>query len=109
ALGDLNLTFLFIQHEHLQMRAGLGVRIITDRQITDVGFNCTWSTDWYPCKPLVLSTTIDGATLATAGAFRVQGSIGLLYKRWEVYTGYDYLRIGSTALRGPILGLRLWF
>jgi hypothetical protein len=40
-------------------------------------------------KPLVLSTTFDGGTLGKAGVFRVQGSVGFLYKRWEIYTGYD--------------------
>jgi hypothetical protein len=28
---------------------------------------------------------------------------------WEVFTGYDFLRIGSVNLQGPLLGLRLWF
>ena len=100
---------LFVQAERLQMRAGLGVRIITDRYLTDVGFNATLGADWYPRKPLVISSTIDGGTLGHAGVFRAQGSIGYLFKRWEIFTGYDYLRIGSTALQGPILGLRLWF
>jgi len=109
ALGDVNLTYLFIQDEHLQMRLGLGARIISDRQITDVGFNFTIGADVYPRKPFVLSTTFDGGTLGKAGVFRAQGSVGYIYKRWEIYLGYDYLRIGSTALQGPTLGLRLWF
>ena len=109
ALGDLNLTYLFIQDEYVQMRLGLGARMISDRHVTDVGFNSTIGADMYPCKPLVLSTTFDGGTLGKAGVFRAQGSVGFLFKRWEIYAGYDYLRIGSTALQGPTLGLRLWF
>jgi hypothetical protein len=108
-LGDLNVTYLFIQEEQLQVRAGLGARMLFDHYTTDFGFNFTCGADVYPCKPLVFSTTIDAGTLGSAGVFRVQGSIGFLHKRWEIYTGYDYLRIGSTALQGPILGLRLWF
>ena len=108
-LGDLNLTYLFIQHENLQVRLGAGVRMLFDSHATDFGFNFTCGADVYPCKPIVLSTTLDAGTLGSAGVFRVQGSIGFLYKRWEIYTGYDYLRIGSTALQGPVLGLRLWF
>src|SRR5439155_21503423 len=29
-LGDLNLTYLFIQHEQVQMRAGVGARMLFD-------------------------------------------------------------------------------
>jgi hypothetical protein len=109
ALGDLNVTYLFVRDEHVQARAGLGARMIADRHITDFGFNFTCGVDIYPCRPLVFSTTIDAGTLGHAGVFRAQGSIGFLYKRWEICTGYDYLRIGSTSLQGPTLGLRLWF
>jgi hypothetical protein len=108
-LGDLNLTFRFAQHEKAQVRAGLGARLMTDPHGTDWGFNFTYGADVYPAQPLVLSATLDAGTLGHAGVFRGQGSIGILFRRWEVYTGYDYLRIGSTALQGPTLGLRLWF
>jgi hypothetical protein len=109
ALGDLNLTYLFLQDQYVQARAGLGARMIADRHITDFGFNFTCGVDVYPCKPFVFTTTIDAGTLGSAGVIRAQGSIGFLLKRWEIYTGYDFLRIGSTSLQGPTLGLRLWF
>jgi hypothetical protein len=109
ALGDLNLTFRFAQHEKAQFRAGLGVRLMSDPHGTDWGFNFTYGVDVYPIKPLVLSAILDAGTLGHAGVIRGQVSIGLLYRRWEIYTGYDYLQIGSTALQGPTLGLRLWF
>jgi hypothetical protein len=108
-LGDVNLTFRFAQHENAQMRAGVGARMISDRHATDFGFNFTYGADIYPCKPFVMSAVLDAGTLGKVGVFRAHGSIGVLYKRWEIYTGYDYLRIGSTSLQGPILGLRLWF
>src|SRR5262249_15240306 len=41
-LGDLNLTYLFAWHERAQCRAGLGARMITDRHVTDFGFNFTY-------------------------------------------------------------------
>jgi hypothetical protein len=109
ALGDLNLTFRFAQHENAQFRAGLGARLMSDAHGTDWGFNFTYGADVYPIKPLVLSATLDAGTLGRAGVFRGQASVGVLFRRWEIYTGYDYLRIGSTALQGPTLGLRMWF
>jgi hypothetical protein len=31
------------------------------------------------------------------------------HKRWETFGGYDFLRIGTVNLQGPMVGLRLWF
>jgi hypothetical protein len=109
ALGDFNLTFRFAQNEFAQMRAGVGARVMTDRWATNWGFNFTYGADVFPIRPGVLSATIDAGTLGSAGLFRAQGSIGLLYRRYEIYGGYDYMRIGSTNLQGPTVGLRLWF
>jgi hypothetical protein len=33
----------------------------------------------------------------------------VLFRGLETYAGYDFLQIGSTNFRGPVLGLRLWF
>ncbi len=109
ALGDVNVTYLFLRDPSFQIRAGVGMRLLADRSTTDLGVNFLIGADLYPCKPIVLSAVMDAGTLGKAGVFHTQGSLGFLYKRWELYTGYDYLRIGSTSLQGPILGLRLWF
>jgi hypothetical protein len=109
ALGDFNLTYRFAQNEYAQFRAGLGARVMTDRWATNWGFNFTYGLDFFPVKPVVVSGTIDAGTLGSAGLFRAQTSIGLLLRRWEIYGGYDFMRIGVTNLQGPTVGVRLWF
>lgn len=108
-LGDFNLVVRFAQSERAQFRTGLGCRLLGDRCGTDWGFNFTYGADLFPAQPLVLSAQLDAGTLGEAGVFHIRGSAGLLLRRWEVYAGYDFLQIGSTALQGPIAGLRLWF
>jgi len=49
--------------------------------------------------PVVVSKTFDGGTLGMAGVFRAQGSVGFLYKRWEIHGG------DSTSLQGPITAI----
>lgn len=108
-LGDANVVFRFAQSECAQFRAGLGVRVLSDRYDTDVGFNFTYGADFYPGKPFIVSGQLDAGTLGSAGVVRVRGTAGVIRSKFEVFVGYDYLRIGSVDLQGPVIGLRLWF
>jgi hypothetical protein len=108
-LGDVNLVYRFAQHEQAQFHFGLGGRLLTDDSDTDLGVNVTYGADIYPVKPLVLSTSIDFGTLGSARLFHGRATVGIICSGWEVYTGYDYLRIGSADLQGPMIGLRYWF
>ncbi|WP_261344981.1 hypothetical protein [Lignipirellula cremea] len=38
----------------------------------------------------------------------LRGTIGLHYHRVEVFTGYDYFRIGDFRSEGIVAGLRIW-
>lgn len=62
-----------------------------------------------PVKPLVISTVLDAGTLGHAGVIHARLTGGVLRSRWEAYLGYDFLRIGSVNLQGPLLGVRFWF
>jgi hypothetical protein len=108
-LGDVNVVFRFAQHELVQMRSGLGVRFSADSSTSHAGFNFTYGADFYPVQPLVLSAQLDAGTLGSAWLFHTRVSAGLLWHNWETFVGYDYLRIGSVDLQGPLLGVRLWF
>ena len=108
-LGDANLTFRFAQSEWMQMYAGLGGRVMPDRSDTRGGFNFTYGGDVFPCKPVVISSSLDLGDLGSAAVFRVRGTVGLVHRHWELFGGYDFLRIGSVDLQGPMAGLRLWF
>lgn len=108
-LGDANLVFRFAQNEWVQMRAGVGGRLWTDRYQTCGGFNFTYGADFFPKKPLVISSQIDAGTLGRTGVFHVRSTAGWMLRGWEAYAGYDFLRIGSVNFQGPVLGLRFWF
>lgn len=108
-LGDGNLVFRFGQCEWAQFRSGLGFRVMTDDVRSDWGFNFTYGADFFPCKPWIISAQFDAGTLGNAAVIHGRVTGGAVYNRFEIFGGYDFLRIGSVNLQGPVLGLRLWF
>jgi hypothetical protein len=108
-LGDTNLTFRFAQNECASLYAGLGFRALTGPGQPHWGWNFTYGADVYPIKPIVISATLDVGSLGSATVFHVRGTVGYIYERWEVFAGYDFLRIGTVNLQGPLVGVRLWF
>jgi hypothetical protein len=108
-LGDTELTFRFVQREWLQMHTGLGFRLLTDRSDTRAGFNFVYGADLYPEAPVVISTSLDLGNLDAAFVVHARLTAGVTRRNWELLTGYDFLRIGSVNLQGPLLGLRFWF
>jgi hypothetical protein len=108
-LGDANVTWRLLQHELFQAHAGLGFRMLTDPWDTHFGFNFTAGADVFPVKPLVLSGSMDVGTLGEATVWHFRGTAGVALRRCELYGGYDFLRIGSVNLQGPVVGMRFWF
>lgn len=108
-LGDTNLVFRFAQSDWAEFRAGVGVNWLADRIGSDFGFNFTYGADFFPCKPWVLSSSIDCGTLGHAGLFRFRTTAGVVLHGVEVYTGYEYLDIEQMHSNSLIAGLRFWF
>lgn len=108
-IGDANVTFRFAQNEIASMYTGLGFRVLTDRRQTDFGFNFTYGGDWFPMRPFVVSGVFDAGNLGNAGVIHARGSVGAIWHGCEIFTGYDFLRIGSANLQGPMAGVRFWF
>ncbi len=108
-LGDVNLTFRFAQANWVQLHAGLGARLLSDRQMTRAGFNFLYSADFFPIDPLVLSAQVDLGNLGSAFVIHARGTAGWQIGRFELFGGYDFLRIGSVNIQGPLAGVRLWF
>jgi hypothetical protein len=108
-IGDTNVTFRFAQNEMASMYAGVGFRVLTDRQQSNYGVNFTYGGDWFPVQPWIVSFQVDGGTLGSATVFHGRASIGAIWHGVEFFTGYDYLSIGSVNLQGPMAGLRFWF
>jgi hypothetical protein len=73
------------------------------------GFNFTYGGVWFPMQPLIVSAYFDAGTLGHAGVLHAGGSVGAIYRGWELFAGYDFLRIGGTNLQGTMIGGRWWF
>jgi hypothetical protein len=110
-LGNITVTWRFLESRRLLMRWGVGVWIITEPCgcFTDTGLNVHLSADYFPARPFVLSGLIEGGTLGDTGILHTRESVGVLWHGAEFYVGYDFLQIGSSNIHTPMLGVRLWF
>jgi hypothetical protein len=108
-LGDLNVVFRFAECDWIQMRTGLGVKMLFDQSGSEWGVNFVYGADIFPADPWVVSLEFDAGTLGHASVVHGRATVGAIYHGWELFAGYDLLRIGSVDLSGPVVGLRVWF
>lgn len=108
-LGDINLVYRIAQSERLLWRAGIGLNWLDDEVDTEYGINFTYGADWFPCEPLVVSSTLDWGRLSETSRFHIRSTLGVVVHGWELYAGYDYETIGGVDLYGPVAGVRFWF
>jgi hypothetical protein len=108
-LGDVNLLYRLVESERFQMHLGLGCVFLSDSRRTDAGPSATASFDVFPIQPVVLSAQFDAGAIGWAGYGHARGTVGYQWKCWELFGGYDWVRIGSVNLQGPLVGIRLWF
>lgn len=107
--GDANLIYRFAQSRRAAFYTGLGVNWLSDRFGGNAGFNFTYSADFYPADPWVVSGSIDWGTLGHATLFHGRATVGVMLNRLEVFTGYDYLKLGGTSLPSFVAGVQLHF
>ena len=107
--GDANLIYRFAQSRRGAFYTGLGVNWLNDRGSGKAGFNFTYGADFYPARPWVLSGSIDWGTLGHATLFHGRATVGVMYKRVEVFTGYDYFKLDNVALPSAVAGLQIHF
>ncbi len=107
--GDANLVYRFAQSPHGAFYTGLGVNWLSDRFGGNAGFNFTYGADFYPATPWVLSGVIDWGTLGNATLFHGRATVGVMLKRVEVFTGYDYLKLDGASLSSVVAGLQIHF
>lgn len=107
--SDLNFLYRVAESEHYLVRAGLGVNILGDAYGTDAGINFTSRLDLFPVRPLAVTTEFDMGTIGDTETIHGAARVGLMLNRFELFGGYDYRRIGSIELKGPMAGLQVWF
>ncbi len=108
-LGDINVFYRAVQTEKLQWRFGLGINWLDTRDVGEMGLNGTLKLDWFPVKPIVFSGELDYGRLGDAEMFHGGFSLGVMMNRVELFSGYDYRKIGQVELEGPVFGIRLWW
>lgn len=107
--GDFNVVIRFAQQEQVQFHSGLGFNWLADADDSEFGFNFTYGVDLFPHDPWIVSSTLDLGTLGGAGLLHSRTSVGVIFGGVEVFTGFDYQRIGSADLHGLTAGLRFWY
>jgi hypothetical protein len=75
----------------------------------DWGYNFTYSCDWFPHPPWVLSAELDWGEVGHAHLVHVRATIGCQFRGVEIYAGYDYFDLGPVPLSGMVGGLEFWF
>jgi hypothetical protein len=108
-VGDVNMVYRFAQNEYWQFRSGLGVNFLSDRQQSDIGFNFTYGFDWYPIRPLVISSEIDWGLLGDETLIHFRLSSGVQWNGLEAFVAYDLYDVGQFDNISLVTGLRLWF
>jgi hypothetical protein len=106
--GEFNILWRFVQSPNLQMRAGLGIRYMNDYIGTERGFNFTYGLDLYPVKPWIVSASVDFGSLGEANVSSARFTVGAAVKRFELYAGYNSLRVDTVEIHGPVAGIRYW-
>lgn len=107
--GDVALLVRVVDEPSAQVRLGVGINWLHDRFGTDAGLNLTAAADVFPVKPFVLSGQLDVGTIGDTSTFHTRFSAGVVWKRLELFGGYDYRTFGSVSLHGPMVGVRIWF
>ena len=107
--GDANIVYRFAQSETLQMRAGAGFNWLSDSVGSEFGMNFTYSGDWFPSDPWIVSGELDAGKLGSADLLHLRATVGAQYHRIELFSGYDHLSIGAADISGPVFGMRLWY
>lgn len=108
-LMDFNLTTMWIESESVIVRVGGGINLLSDNFGTEVDYNLTMSAELFPVKPVVMGFEIDHGELGSTHQTHLLSTIGLNWRQAEFMTGYEFRKIGQTEIKGPILGMRLWW
>ena len=115
-LGNVNWTIDLIQRPHFGLRAGPGVLLRTDAELAagerpdvDYGSNVMTEIDLIPLDPVVATARFDVGRIGDEVSVAARVSLGVMIRRFELITAYEAKRIGDMTLRGPQVGLRLWF
>jgi hypothetical protein len=113
-LGHGHVSYRFAQSEHVQFRAGAGVRHWIDARGSALGPDAVYAIDIAWHRPVTTSLEASGGYLGnSAWAGELRATVGCVVRFTEVFAGYDGVWIGGPGptayLGGPVAGLRTYF
>ena len=108
-LADLNLTYRWIESPELISRIGGGINLLSDRFGTEVDYNFTLSSDFFPAKPWIIHLELDHGEIGSVHQTHLLSTVGVNYRRIEYLIGYEYRRIGQVNIDGPLMGIKFWW
>ena len=108
-IGDVNVLFRFIGNPDHMAFFGIGANWMNDSAGSEIGWNFTLRTEHFPGRPIHVTTDFDAGWLGEAEHYHANISAGIIWKQIEFTAGYDYRKIGSVSLKGPMFGLQLWY
>jgi hypothetical protein len=113
-LGHGHLSYRFAQSEHVQFRAGAGVRHWIDARGSALGPDAVYAVDIAWRRPVTTSLEASAGYLGNAAwAGELRGTVGCVMRFAEIFAGYDGVWIGGPGptayLGGPIAGMRAYF
>jgi hypothetical protein len=114
--GQTHVAYRFAQGEHVQFRAGAGLRHWIDDRGAALGLDLIYGVDIFWGKPITTSLEATGGWVGDAWAFGMRGTLGVVMGHGELFAGYDATWMGDTAglgptayLGGPVAGIRAYF
>lgn len=108
-LTDANIVLCWMAFPAVRVRSGFGGNYMQDGVNSTRGFNLTNLVDIFPADPVAVHVEVDVGTLGTALLVHTRVTAGIFLNRFEFTAGYDYLQIETVAIRGPAVGLSLYF
>src|SRR5262249_9451942 len=106
--GDMHLLWRFAQKPQGEFCAGAGFCWLSDKLGTNYGVSAPFGLESPPRQPLGFSLQVEGGALRHDPFFHGRITAGCLWKRCEVFAGFDYMQIDRLEAAGPVAGLRLW-
>jgi hypothetical protein len=105
--AELGVTF----GTYGRLGLGLGATITHDSISTEAGPCVALALDVFPLQPVILSGALTYAKVGDYDTeiFTWRATLGGIWKRYELYGGWQSTSIGSVELDGPTAGLRVWF
>lgn len=107
--GDVNVLYRIGCNERAIIRAGVGANWLHDSSSTDFGINGTVLLDVFPHRPWTWTSQLDAGRIGSTSAFHLETSLGYSWEHIEIFGGFDYRRIGTVDLAGPMFGVRGWW